>query len=327
MNLNDLNKVWEIKTLKKVGENEAKELLEKVAKQVEPIMRKRRWKVHVLSEFCPENPGLLGLNVGGGAEVKIRLRSPFNELEFLPYNQILDTMLHELCHNVHGPHNADFYNLLDEIRKECEQGFDLPGRRLGGYTRQPPLSSLRQSALAAAENRAKRGSLFPSGPRRIGGDSNMKSALSPVQAAAMAAERRMQDDLWCASRSSGSNGVPETSKSSESVGVPETIKPSIIIAEKSPETSVAPTSSQESRDAAVMWQCGVCTLTNQSLALMCEACGNAKHDSRATKKQNVWSCKFCTLNNSTEVEKCLACGEWRYSYGAPAFSRGPYVGT
>lgn len=51
MNLNDLNKVWEIKTLKKVRENEAKEILEKVAKQVEPIMRKRRWKVHVLYEF------------------------------------------------------------------------------------------------------------------------------------------------------------------------------------------------------------------------------------------------------------------------------------
>ncbi|KAL8113616.1 DNA-dependent metalloprotease WSS1-like [Apium graveolens] len=327
MNLNDLNKVWEIKTLKKVRENEAKDILEKVAKQVEPIMRKRRWKVHVLCEFCPANPGLLGLNVGGGAEVKIRLRSPFNELEFLPYNQILDTMLHELCHNVHGPHNADFYNLLDEIRKECEQGFDLPGRRLGGYTRQPPLSSLRQSALAAAENRANRGSLMPSGPRRIGGDSNIKSALSPIQAAAMAAERRMKDDLWCASRSSESNGVTETSKSSESEGVPETIKPSITIAERLPETSVAPTSSQEARDAAVMWQCGVCTLSNQPLALICEACGNAKHESRTTKKQNVWSCKFCTLNNSTEVEKCLACGEWRYSYGAPAFSRGPYVGT
>ena len=26
-------------------------------------------------------------------------------------------MLHELCHNEYGPHNTDFYNLLDEIRK------------------------------------------------------------------------------------------------------------------------------------------------------------------------------------------------------------------
>lgn len=51
MDLNDLNKVWEVKPLKKVRENEAKEILEKVAKQVQPIMRKRRWKVQILYEF------------------------------------------------------------------------------------------------------------------------------------------------------------------------------------------------------------------------------------------------------------------------------------
>lgn len=51
MDLNDLNKVWEIKPLKKVREDEAKEILERVAKQVQPIMRKRKWKVKVLSEF------------------------------------------------------------------------------------------------------------------------------------------------------------------------------------------------------------------------------------------------------------------------------------
>lgn len=51
MDLNDLNKVWEIKPLKKIGEEDAREILEKVAKQVQPIMRKRQWKVKVLSEF------------------------------------------------------------------------------------------------------------------------------------------------------------------------------------------------------------------------------------------------------------------------------------
>lgn len=79
------------------------------------------------------------------------------------------------------------------------QGFDLPGRRLGGNLRQPPLSSLRKSALAAAEGRRRLGSLLPSGPNRLGGDSNIMVALSPGQAAAMAAERRLQDDIWCAS--------------------------------------------------------------------------------------------------------------------------------
>ena len=72
--------------------------------------------------FCcllcsPANPALLGLNIGGGAEVKLRLRRPNNEWDFFPYEQVLDTMLHELCHNEYGPHNSGFYNLLDEIRK------------------------------------------------------------------------------------------------------------------------------------------------------------------------------------------------------------------
>lgn len=51
MDLNDLNKVWEVKPLKKIGEDDARKVLEKIAKQVQPIMRKRRWKVETLSEF------------------------------------------------------------------------------------------------------------------------------------------------------------------------------------------------------------------------------------------------------------------------------------
>lgn len=59
----------------------------------------------------------MGVNIGGGQEIKLRIRRPNNEWDFFPYEQILDTMLHELCHIVHGPHNADFYSLLDELRK------------------------------------------------------------------------------------------------------------------------------------------------------------------------------------------------------------------
>ncbi|XVF70866.1 hypothetical protein PTKIN_Ptkin11bG0196800 [Pterospermum kingtungense] len=221
MNLGDLHKVWEVKALKrKPGEEEAKKFLEKIAKQVQPIMRKHKWRVKVLSEFCPNNSALLGLNVGGGVHVKLRLRRPNRDWDFYPFDQVLDTMLHELCHNVHGPHNASFYKLWDELRKECEElmakgitgmgeGFDLPGRRLGGFSRQPPLSSLRQTALAAAENRARLGSLLPSGPKRLGGDSSIMDALSPIQAAAMAAERRLQDDIWCGSHCSEVAGDEE----------------------------------------------------------------------------------------------------------------------
>ncbi|MBA0752137.1 hypothetical protein Gogos_001003 [Gossypium gossypioides] len=118
MNLGDLHKVWEIKALKrKPGEEEAKIILEKIAKQVQPIMRKHKWRVKLLSEFCPNNPALLGLNVGAGIHVKLRLRRPNRDWDFYPFDQVLDTMLHELCHNAHGPHNASFYKLWDELRK------------------------------------------------------------------------------------------------------------------------------------------------------------------------------------------------------------------
>ncbi|KAF8092374.1 hypothetical protein N665_0416s0030 [Sinapis alba] len=213
MNLGDLNKVWEVKALKrKPKEEEARKILEKVANQVQPIMTRRKWRVKLLSEFCPTNPRLLGVNVNRGVQVKLRLRRVNHDGGFLSYHQILDTMLHELCHNAHSPHNASFYNLWDQLRKECEelmskgitgtcQGFDVPGKRLGGFSCQPPVSSLRATAAKAAEKRVRAVTLLPSGPHRLGGDSSIMSHLSPIQAAAMAAERRLLDDIWCGSQS------------------------------------------------------------------------------------------------------------------------------
>ncbi|TXG67939.1 hypothetical protein EZV62_009214 [Acer yangbiense] len=70
-------------------------------------------------------------------------------------------------------------NEYEMLEKECEElmskgitgtgeGFNLPGK-------------------------------CPSGPKRLGGDSSIMVDLSPIQAAAMAAERRLQDDIWCVS--------------------------------------------------------------------------------------------------------------------------------
>ena len=52
------------------------------------------------------------------------------------------------------------------------QEFDLPGRCLGGFSGQLPLSSLRPSALAATDNREQHDTLLPSDPKRAGGDGN-----------------------------------------------------------------------------------------------------------------------------------------------------------
>ncbi len=45
----------------------------------------------------------------------MRLRKPGDDGTFYPYDFILGTMLHEITHNVQGPHNAAFYKMLDTL--------------------------------------------------------------------------------------------------------------------------------------------------------------------------------------------------------------------
>lgn len=138
------------------------------------------------------------------------------------------------------------------------QGFDLRGRRLGGISHQPPLSSLRQATLTAAENRARGG---PSGPKRLGGDSNMKAVLSPIQAAAMAAERRLKDDLWCGSKSLENNSGRAKNMNS-STGPSRTSNAFTPVISQIPPAASFPTH-QETMDDMENWQCSACTLLNR----------------------------------------------------------------
>lgn len=122
---------------------------------------------------------------------------------------------------------------------------------MGGLSKQPPLSSLRQAALAAAESRAGHKALLPSGPQCLGGDTYIKSALSPMQAAAMAAERRLHDDMWCGSKSAGGDTyIQENTSSSES-------------SKRSIQTSgIQPVMAKETI-VGEKWQCKACTLLNK----------------------------------------------------------------
>jgi len=59
------------------GTDQAKDILARVAAQVEPIMERRSnlgWRCLELLEFFPENEGLLGMNVNRGAKIYLRLR-------------------------------------------------------------------------------------------------------------------------------------------------------------------------------------------------------------------------------------------------------------
>ena len=93
-------------------EQEALHMLRKAASLVKPMMRKRGWKVQTLAEFLPDDPRLLGkivklrpgllltacligLNVNKTERILIRLRYHHDSRQFLPVEQITDTLLHE----------------------------------------------------------------------------------------------------------------------------------------------------------------------------------------------------------------------------------------
>ncbi|KUI70436.1 DNA-dependent metalloprotease WSS1 [Cytospora mali] len=158
-------------------QDEALHTLKKVASLVKPIMRARGWKVSELAEFYPDQQNLLGLNVNKGQKILLRLRYPGDRTQFLPVEQVTDTMLHELCHIVHGPHDAKFHALWDQLRDEHEglimkgytgEGFLSKGHKLGGSGR-VPMREARRLARAAAEQRAQQSARERGSGQRLGG--------------------------------------------------------------------------------------------------------------------------------------------------------------
>ncbi|KAL8774734.1 MAG: hypothetical protein Q9209_000673 [Squamulea sp. 1 TL-2023] len=184
-------------------EAEALQTLRKVASLVKPIMRQRGWRVGILTEFYPPEQNLLGLNWNRGQKICLRLRYPGDERQFLPLESVVDTMLHELCHNVHGPHNEAFHNLWNQLRDEHEsllrkgytgEGFLSTGHKLGGSTQRIPMHEAQRRARAAAE---KRRILTAGSGQKLGG-SGVRRGTDIRKVIADAAQRRIDIMRGCA---------------------------------------------------------------------------------------------------------------------------------
>lgn len=185
--------------------DEALHMLRKIGSMVKPIMRQRQWHVGTLAEFYPDQTNLLGLNINMGQKIQLRLRYPGDRNQFLPIDQVLDTMLHELCHNVIGPHNQQFHALWDQLRDEHQslvlkgytgEGFLGRGQSLGG--RRLPLHEASRLARQAAEQRKKAAERARGSGQRLGGGGIMRGQ-DARQVIADAVERRIKIERGCAS--------------------------------------------------------------------------------------------------------------------------------
>jgi len=73
----------------------------------------------------------LGLNRNKGEVIELRLRTDAYD-GYRDYKTIRKTLCHELAHNVHGPHDRNFWELCKQIEKEVEgSDYRAGGRSLG----------------------------------------------------------------------------------------------------------------------------------------------------------------------------------------------------
>ncbi|TFY65780.1 hypothetical protein EVG20_g5306 [Dentipellis fragilis] len=303
--------------------DQALPLLQRIASLVKPIMRKHGWKLPVLAEFFPESPNLLGMNVNGGQKILLRLRPAGAPDTFYPEEDLMGTMLHELTHNVHGPHDDKFYKFLAELEEEYEalqrsgyagEGFHSKGNRLGqNVSHDLPPHLARQRALEAAEKRRKIGAVLGSGGR-LGGGSLARSGLSPRQLAALAAERRANDEKACGSGDAAEREAKKAAEDSIQDDVIDLTGDSgddVILVDgpeqvAGPSKVVIPRSKGPAASAALPAKKPPSTAKRATMRP--SSYPPQTHSASGPSSSNsTWSCSACTLINNAAAFKCEAC--------------------
>jgi len=110
---------------------EAEKLLQKLSTDpgIIEIMKTHHFKVGILTEMSPAeaqermakrgtpNMDLLGYNQNAGEMIVLRLRTD-NTKGFRPYHDLINTLIHELTHNVWGAHDHNFWRLYGELKAQ-----------------------------------------------------------------------------------------------------------------------------------------------------------------------------------------------------------------
>jgi hypothetical protein len=103
---------------------------------IKAAMRTHKFSVPLLTEMDPamhttHESRTLGLNRNQGEVIELRLRTDAYD-GYRDYKTIRKTLCHELAHNVHGPHDRNFWDLCKQIEKEVERDDWKSGGRAVG---------------------------------------------------------------------------------------------------------------------------------------------------------------------------------------------------
>ncbi|KAJ3020721.1 hypothetical protein HKX48_000320 [Thoreauomyces humboldtii] len=323
----------------------ADKLLKTIAVMVKPLMRAHGWRLPHLREFVPTNACLHGLNINAGAEIRLRLRPNHDPLRLFDFDYVMGTMLHELTHNVYGPHDAKFYAFMDKLQDEYSdlvakgwkgEGFYAPGFRVGqGVSHDLSPHLAKERAALAAQKRAQTDRIMiPVGGRKLGGGSGVgtsglnRRGMTPGQLAALAAERRAKDTVWC-----GSNKPDEQGKNSQGIvaaidvdGEDEQTSAGQTSTHAGPSSSSSSTSSSTASRPGSSYNPIVIVDTDDdqtddeqqqpSTSAIVPPSHLGKRKSRSLSSppptsEPTWTCSTCTLINRPLALQCDACWKVR----------------
>ncbi|KAJ7654167.1 WLM domain-containing protein [Mycena rosella] len=294
-------------------EERALPMLQRIASLVKPIMRKHSWVLPVLAEFFPAQDNLIDVN--RGQKILLRLRPAHAPETFYEEEDVVQTMLHELTHNVHGPHDDKFYKFLSGLQDEYDalqrsgyagEGFFSKGHRVSAdVSHDLPPHLARAKALESAEKRRQTALMLGNGGR-LGGRINAAN-LTPRELAAQAAERRARDEKACGSGEMAEREAEKAAKESvehKAIDLTDSDSDSddsdvVILDVPGPSKLAIPQSKKVAVSTAARPIAAIKPPAPRAL--------KAK-TSRPPKKPCVeWTCRVCTLLNSPLVLQCDAC--------------------
>jgi hypothetical protein len=225
-NLVGLRSVHHIPTLPEAAQ--ARQMLDRVVKEFAPIASRRGYRVTSVSELCCCHDGLdfretttgkrsrklrkVSANIwgynrttqhGGGRpsvhSIHLRLRHAQQHGRFLAYEDVAGTLAHELAHCEHGPHNANFYKLMDSILDEhaslmaaahTTRGFGSAVDEASTVTAFGGTGQRLDGSTSKTD-----GAMTTTAPPRgytLGGDTNFTQWMTPREAAVAAALARQR---------------------------------------------------------------------------------------------------------------------------------------
>ncbi|TGJ88358.1 hypothetical protein E0Z10_g484 [Xylaria hypoxylon] len=234
-------------------------------------------------------------------------------------------MLHELAHNVHGPHDAKFHALWNQLRDEhlsltmkgyTGEGFLSEGQRLGGRT--TPMNEARRLARVAAE---KRRTLSSGSGQRLGG-ATPRPGQDIRNVIGEAVERRNRTLRGCANDNQTQDEIVEIANTATRNGfktqADEDAANDAAIAQAlweivQEEEMARKGASYVPPNTASNTNGDNTTLKGRDHGSAAAAqSSTARHSLQGDKKaRNTWTCGVCTLNNEPSYLCCGACGAER----------------